>query len=112
MDPFVPSLTADPKKHMPIIDTWRDTGYFVRDLVQSPPRKNVLAYGSMLSCKEYMAFWARIQKPFGGYYKQITTMDLIDLPLAALAASLWMVGRTGEDLDMMEVIPVPYIRKM
>ena len=57
---------------MPMIDTRRDTGYFVRDLVQPPSTRNVLAYGSIISCKDYMAFWARIPKPFGGYYKQIT----------------------------------------
>ena len=57
---------------MPTIDTRRDTGYSVRDSVQSPHGKNVLAYGSMISCKDYMALWAPSLKPFGGYYKQIT----------------------------------------
>ena len=57
---------------MPMIDTRRDTGPFVRALVQTSPGKNVLAYGSMISWKEYMALWAKILKLPGGYYKQVT----------------------------------------
>ena len=57
---------------MPMIDTRRDTGYFVRALVQHPPGKNVLAYGSLISWKDYMTLWAQTLKLPGGYYKQIT----------------------------------------
>ena len=57
---------------MPMIETRRDTGYFVRALVQCPPGKNVLAYGSLISWKDYMTLWAQTLKLPGGYYKQIT----------------------------------------
>lgn len=60
---------------MPMIDTRRDTGYFVRALVQTLPGKNLLAYGSMISWKDYMTLWAEILKLSGGYYKQLTIDD-------------------------------------
>ena len=62
---------------MPMIDTRKDTGYFVRALVQSPPEKNVLAYGSMISWKDYMTLWAQILELPGGYYRQVP-VDLFD----------------------------------
>ena len=55
-----------------MIDARKDTGSFVRALVQTSPGKNVLAYGSMISWKEYMALWAKTLKVPGGYYKQLT----------------------------------------
>ncbi len=61
---------------MPMIDTKKDTGQFVRALVQLPPGKNLLAYGSMISWKDYMALWARILKLPGGFYKQLTIEDV------------------------------------
>lgn len=60
-----------------MIDTRRDTGQFVRALVQLPPGKNVLAYGSMITWKDYMNTWAKILKLRGGYYKPVT-IDEID----------------------------------
>ena len=62
---------------MPMIDTRRDTGHFVRALDQVPPGKNVLAYGSMISWKDYMTLWAKILRLPGGCYKQVT-IDTID----------------------------------
>ncbi len=60
-----------------MIDTRRDTGSFVRALVQLSPGMNVLAYGSMISWKDYMAVWAKILKLPGGSYKQVT-IDVFD----------------------------------
>lgn len=62
---------------MPMIDTRRDTGYFVRALVQSPPGKNVLAYGSLISWKDYMTLWAQILEVPGGHYRQVP-VELFD----------------------------------
>lgn len=61
---------------MPMIDTRRDTGHFVRALVELPPGKKVLAYGSMISWKDYMDTWAKILKLTGGHYKQVTIDDI------------------------------------
>ena len=61
---------------MPMIDTKKDTGKFVRALVQLPPGKNLLAYGSMISWKDYMSLWAKILKLPGGSYKQLTVEDV------------------------------------
>lgn len=60
-----------------MIDTRRDTGYFVRALVQLSPGKNVLAYGSMISWTDYMTLWAKLLRLPGGYYKQVT-VDNVD----------------------------------
>lgn len=57
---------------MPMIDTRKDTGYFVRALVQLPPGKNVLAYGSMISWKDYMTLWGKTLGLPGASYKQLT----------------------------------------
>lgn len=73
---FVLSLTANPDTPIPMIDTRKDTGYFVRALVQLPPGKNVLAYGSMISWKNYMTLWAKILKLPGGFYKQLSIEDV------------------------------------
>ena len=72
---YVLSLTADPDAPIPMIDTRKDTGYFVRALVQVPPGKNLLAFGSMISWKDYMALWAEVlQVPAA--YRQITIEDV------------------------------------
>ena len=62
---------------MPMIDTRKDTGCFVRALVQTSPGRNLLAFGSMISWKDYMTLWAKILKLPGGYYKQLT-IDKVD----------------------------------
>ena len=61
---------------MPMIDTRRDTGHFVQALVQLPPGKNVLGYGSMISWKDYMTLWAKTLNIPGGYYKQIAIAEI------------------------------------
>ena len=76
---FVLSLSADPDKPMPMLDSRRDTGHFVRALVQLPPGKNLLAYGSMISWSAYMALWAKTLGLPGGSYRQLTTEEVIEV---------------------------------
>lgn len=46
----------------------KDTGYVVRAALQSPPGKNILGFGSMLSWSDYYKVWCEVNKvPFGGY---------------------------------------------
>ncbi|MCJ1450087.1 hypothetical protein MMC28_000416 [Mycoblastus sanguinarius] len=73
---YVLSLTANPDTPMPMINTRKDTGYFVRALVQVPPGKNLLAFGSMISWKNFMALWANMLHLPGGVYKQLTIEDV------------------------------------
>ena len=76
---FVLSLSANPDANMPMIDTRRDTGHFVRALVQVPPGKNLLAYGTMISWSAYMALWAKTLGLPGGSYRQLTIEEIIKL---------------------------------
>lgn len=61
---------------MPMIETRKDTGYFVRALIKLPPGKNVLAYGSLISFKDFMELWVKILKVPGGSYKQLSIEDV------------------------------------
>lgn len=56
------------KAPIPLIDTERDSGYVVRAALQSPPGKNILGVGSMLSWTDHFKVWCEVNKvPFGGY---------------------------------------------
>ncbi|MCJ1479474.1 hypothetical protein MMC13_008160 [Lambiella insularis] len=56
------------KKPLPHFHTSKDTGYVVRAALQTPPGKNILAVGSMLSWADYLKVWCEVNKvPFGGY---------------------------------------------
>ena len=89
---------------MPMIDAKKDTGHFVRALIQLPPGKTVLAYGSMISWKDYMTLWAKILKLPGGFYKQITVDDFDKMAPGGLGREVgegWMaqseLGYSGGD---------------
>ena len=62
---------------MPMIDTRKDTGNFVLALIKLSPGKNLLAYGTIISWKDYMTLWAKILNLPGGSYKQVT-IDEVD----------------------------------
>ena len=98
---FVLSLTADPDAPTPMIDTRKDTGHFVRALIQLPPGKNLLAYGSMISWKDYMTLWAKTLKLPGGRYKQLTIAEMEQIAPGGLGREVgegWMAqGEFGYD---------------
>ena len=98
---FVLSLTADPDAPTPMIDTRKDTGHFVRALIQLPPGKNLLAYGSMISWKDYMTLWAKTLKLPGGHYKQLTIAEMEQIAPGGLGREVgegWMAqGEFGYD---------------
>ena len=53
---------------MPHVLPRKDTGYFVRALIQSAPGKNLLGAGTMISWADFLKLWCDIQgKPYGGY---------------------------------------------
>jgi hypothetical protein len=55
-------------KPCPHIHTERDCGYVVRAAIQSPPGKNILAAGSMMSRTDHLKLWCEVNKvPFGGF---------------------------------------------
>ena len=84
-----------------MIDTKKDTGHFVRALIQLPPGKNLLAYGSMISWKDYTTLWAKILELPGGYYKQLTIDDFDKMVPGGLGREIgegWMAqGELGYD---------------
>lgn len=45
---------------IPMIWVERDTGRFVKALVESPPRKTLLGHGSLIGWREYMEVWGRV----------------------------------------------------
>ena len=55
------------EKPQPIIDTTRDTGPFVKALVDLSAGKNVLAYGSMISWDSWMKLWCEINGVKGSF---------------------------------------------
>ena len=46
---------------VPLVDASKDTGYFVRALVQTAPGKTLLGAGSFISWREYTKLWAKSQ---------------------------------------------------
>lgn len=62
---------------VPQVYTQRDTGNFVKALLQVPPGKNLLGAGAHHSWKETMKIWCDCQKvPYGGY-KEANTDDFV-----------------------------------
>jgi hypothetical protein len=56
------------KVKIPHFDTVADCGYVTRAALNSPPGKNILGVGEMLSWTEYLKIWCDVNKvPFGGY---------------------------------------------
>ncbi|KAG6850400.1 hypothetical protein C0991_010409, partial [Blastosporella zonata] len=68
---YMVSLPADPNTPLPMIHTRKDTGYLVRALIQVPPGKNLLGFGSMISWNDYMKLWGEILGFPGSHYKQV-----------------------------------------
>ena len=54
-----------------MIDAVRDTGAFVKALLQAPPGKNVLGYGSLISKNNFMRLWSSILN-VEGVFKQVS----------------------------------------
>ncbi|KAG6875464.1 hypothetical protein C0993_009138 [Termitomyces sp. T159_Od127] len=57
---YVLSLPAKSNKPYPMIDARKDTGHLVYALLQVPPGKTVMGFGSMISWDEYMKLWGNI----------------------------------------------------
>jgi hypothetical protein len=58
-DGFTFDRLCDGNVKLPFIDTRKDTGLFVRALVESPPGKTLLAYTALLSFKEVAKLWSQ-----------------------------------------------------
>ena len=61
---------------IPQMYTQKDTGYFVRALIQSPPGLNVLAYGSMESWEEYLKVFCKVHNVKYGGYDELSLEDM------------------------------------
>ena len=57
-DGFTFDRLCDGNFKLPFIDTRKDTGPFVKALVESPPGKTLLAYTAMLSFNEVAELWS------------------------------------------------------
>ena len=65
---------------IPMIVTQKDTGAFVKTLVELPPGVNVLGYGSFMGWEEYMKLWCSMLG-VRGRFKQIPVSEYVkDLP--------------------------------
>ena len=63
-----------------MVVTDRDTGAFVKGLVESPPGINLLGYGSLLGWEEYMQIWSSMLG-VKAMFEQIPESDyLTELP--------------------------------
>ena len=66
---FTLSYVGNGDVPVPQVYASRDTGYFVRALVQVPPGKNLLGEGAMISWKDSLKVWCEIHNvPNGGYH--------------------------------------------
>ncbi|PVH81998.1 NAD(P)-binding protein [Cadophora sp. DSE1049] len=57
---YVLSMPMDGDAPVPMVDARHDTGTCTKALVQVPPGKNLLAFGSMMSWNEWVALWGKI----------------------------------------------------
>ncbi len=68
-------MISSGERPLPFVDVNKDTGYFVRALVQSAPGKTLLGAGSTMNWRDYAKLWEKSQ---GVYctYRQGTMADL------------------------------------
>ena len=64
---YLLSFPGNGETPLPIIDTPADTGPFVKALIELPPGKNLLAYGSVISWNDWMKLWCQINGVEGSY---------------------------------------------
>lgn len=72
---------------IPMVVTAKDTGSFVRGLIQSPPGTNLLGYGSLIGWTEYMRLWSSILQ-VSGKFQQVPADKYVEKLPAALAKEL------------------------
>ncbi|KAI9717640.1 MAG: hypothetical protein M1812_004585 [Candelaria pacifica] len=76
---FMIMAPGDGDKPVPMVVTRKDTGYFVRALIQLPPGKTLLGYGMMISPKEYLKLWTEIHGVRNGGFRELTIKEAEDL---------------------------------
>jgi len=69
------SMIASGERPLPFVDVNKDTGYFVRALVQSAPGKTLLGAGSTMDLRDYTKLWEKSQGVHCRY-QQGTMADL------------------------------------
>lgn len=83
------SNVSSGKTPLPFIVSNKDTGYVVRAALQSPPGKNILGFGSMLSWIDFYKVWCEVNKvPFGGYDEIPLPVFESTMPTPALGTEL------------------------
>ena len=83
---------------VPQIFAQKDSGYFVRALIQSPPGLNLLGYGSKVSWKEYIQTFCDVVKVKNGGCDEMTVGDMDKM----------IPGGVGEELGEMFAYAVEF----
>jgi hypothetical protein len=103
---FLTIRTASPEVKYPFVVTQRDTGAFVKALVDAPPGKDLLGVSQTMTWPEWMKLWGDILGVKAGY-KQISTEEFfkdVPEPLKTELADAWdyahEFGYTGGDPDV------------
>lgn len=104
---FVMSRSTSPAFTMPHIVTHRDTGPFVKALVDLPPGKDLLAVSEWMTFPEWMETWGRVLG-VEARYQQISSEEMFEGVPAALTEELKdgfdyieEFGFTGGDPDVL-----------
>jgi len=101
---YLLTLPCNGDKPIPMAVPERDNGNCVKALVEVPPGKNLLQYGSLISWKEYMKLWAKLVNVPAGNYKELTVADVdamipggLGRELAEMFAYMGEFGYDGGD---------------
>ena len=72
---FVLSRNTPSDFKMPLVVPQKDTGSFVKALIEMPPQKNILAVSEYMTFPEYMEVWGRVHG-VKTRYEEISRQDL------------------------------------
>ena len=105
---FILSRTFSPSFRMPHVVADRDTGSFVKAVVDLPPGKNLLAVSEYMSFPEWVDVWSRVLG-VEATYKQVSNDAFFENVPEALGEELKVsfdyieeFGFTGGDPDVLE----------
>lgn len=76
---FILVRPGDSEGPIPMVVASKDTGIFVRALIQASPGKKLLGYGSLISWKDYLALWTRLQGVRNGGIKAVSVKEMAEL---------------------------------
>lgn len=74
---FIMSRTTPPTFKMPLIVTHKDTGAFVKALIDIPPGKDILAVSEYMTFPDWMEIWGRVLGVKASY-KQLSNEEFFE----------------------------------